>query len=139
MPELPGGGLSLSALNRAHRWTWGFCQPRLGFGLARLACVCGLFALLVSAISPADDSVQPDFSRRSGTCHPIVKTCKLVQTSLLFKRNCTATPTALGIHARPVIHSAERAVLDLHARVSEPGFELSHAGRAPPARCRSSA
>ena len=134
MPEEgPRGGCLISAPGRSHWWPGAHCLPRERFGLARVVCVVGLFALLVSAISPADDSVQPDFSRYFRTGERIVRASRLSPASHLFTRNCTTAPTALGIEASPVFHSADHAVPGLHARISSPGLEHSHAGRAPPA------
>ena len=59
-------------------------------------CLFGLFTLLVSAISPVDDPVQPDFSRHSSNWHRNVTTFKLVGSSHLMRRHCAAAPIAFG-------------------------------------------
>ncbi len=135
MPEgLPWGSFPILASDRTHGWACALTLPRVRFGLARLVCVCGLLALLVSAISPADDLVQADFSRHTRNCHRIVTASKLLQTGHLLRRNWAAAAIAFGAHAGPVRHPADDPVHGLPARLSSPGFERSLAARAPPAR-----
>lgn len=134
MPEeLPRGGFPISASNPIARWAWALCLPRERVGLARLACAFGLLTLLVSAMSPADDSVQPDFSRHFRNGHRIVTASKLSQTGHLFGRNWAAAAITFGAHAGPVRHPAEHSIHGLPACLSSPGFEGSLDARAPPA------
>jgi len=116
------------------RWRRGVLSPpRERFGPARVVCVVGLFALLVSAISPIDDSVQPDFSRHSSSSHRTVTVSKLTRPIHPTRRHCAATPIRCGAHAAPILHSLDHAVPPLHARSSSPGFERTRTERAPPA------
>ena len=114
-------------------WAWALGLPRKRFGLARLAFAFGLLALLISAISPVDDSVQPEFFRHFRKGHRIVTASKLLQANHLFRRNCTAPAITLGADARPIRHPADPSIHGLPACLSSPGFERSIAARAPPA------
>jgi len=128
--EGPGNESSIVASGYG-RWRRGAAGGR--FGIARLVCVVGLFALLVSAISPLDDSVQPDFSRHSSSWHRTVTVSKLAGPIHLAKRHCAITAIKCGAYAAPILHSAGHAVPVLHVCPSSPGFEPTHTGRAPPA------
>lgn len=131
--ETPTGDSSIAALGGGHWWVRPLCLPGDRVGLARLVCLVGLFAVLVSAISPVDDSVQPDFSRHSSSWHRTVTASKLVRSNHLTGRHCAATPIRCGAYAAPILHSADHAVPVPHACSSSPGFERTHTGRAPPA------
>ena len=125
---------STVASGRSHWRREAVCLPRECFGLARVVCVVGLFALLVSAISPFDDSEQPDFSRHSSGWHRTVTVSRLARPIHLTRRHCTAAPIRCGASsAAAILHSADHAVPAPHACSSSPGFEQTHAGRAPPA------
>jgi hypothetical protein len=130
--EGPRGGFSIAAPGHSHRWLGIPCLPRECCGLGRFVCLLAL-ALLVSAISPVDDSVQPDFPPHSSNWHRIVTASKLAGPSHLIRGHCAATPIRCGASV-PVLHSADHAIPVPHARLSSPGFRRSHAGRAPPAR-----
>jgi len=131
--EGPRSDSSIAAPGRNHWWRGILCLPREGFGLARLACAFGLFALLVSALSPADDSVQPDFFRHYRNDHRIVTASNLVQTGHLFRRNWGAAAVTFRAHAGPVRHPADHSIHGLPARLISPAFEGPLAARAPPA------
>ena len=130
LQELPRGASLISAPGCGHAWARPPQRQRLGPAL--LICAFGLLALLVSAISPADDSVQPDFSRHFRNGHRIVTASKLLQTSHLLRRNCAAAAIMFGAHAGPVRHPADDPVPGPHACLSSPGLESSLAARAPP-------
>ena len=127
--EGPGNESSIVASGYG-RWRRG--APGERFGIARVVCVVGLFALLVSAISPVDDSVQPDLSRHSSSWHRTAIVSKLTRPIRLTRRHCALTPIKSGADAAPILHSA-RAVPVPHACSSWVGFERTHTGRAPPA------
>jgi len=130
MPEeSPKGASLISAPRRSYSWV----RPPQGRHLALLICSFGLLALLVSAISPADDSVQPDFSRHFRNGHRIVTASKLLQTGHLFRRIRAAAEIKVGAHAGPVHYPADHSTQYLPASLSSPGFEGSLAVRAPPA------
>jgi len=133
MPDLDRrGDSSTVASGRSHRRPGTRCLPRERFGLARVVCVVGLFVLLVSAISPLDDSVQPDFARHSSSLHRTVTVSKPGGAIHLTRRHCALTSIECGAYAAPVLHSAPYAVPASHACSSSPGFERTHTGRAPP-------
>jgi len=105
-----------------------------------LVSVAGLFALLVSAVSPADDSVQLDYSRHLRYGRLIVTASRLVQMSHVLKPNeaAPALNTACN-HLRPVRHAVDLPTHNFHIRLGSPGFERRHASRAPPPRSLSNA
>jgi len=124
---------SIAAPGSSHWWLGILCPPTERFGLARLVCIAGLLALLVSAISPVDDSVQPDFSRHFRNGQRIVTAATRLQASRVRSPNPAAALITGGDHAGPVRVLEDLTMPDLHASLSSPGFERSHAGRAPPA------
>jgi hypothetical protein len=130
--EGPRCDSSIAAPDRSRWWRGILCLPRKRFGLARLACAFGLFALLISALFPADDSVQPDFSRHFRNGHRVTAST-LLQTGHLFTRNWTAAAVTFGAHAGPVRHPADHSIHGLPTRLISPGFEGPLAARAPPA------
>jgi len=134
MPEGFRGGSLIVAPGRSHCWPWALCLPRERLPrLALLVCVAGLLALLVSAISPADDSLQPDLSRHFRNGHRVVTASKLLQASHLLRPNRAAAANTFGAHAGPVRHPADHSILGPPASTSSPGFKRSLAARAPPA------
>ena len=127
------GDSSIAAPGRSH-WRHGIlCLPRERLRFARLACAFGLLALLVSAISPMDDSVQPDFSLHFGNGQHMVTAFKLLQTSHALRPNRAAAVTTFGAHAGSVRQPADHLVQGVPTCSSSPGFERSLAARAPPA------
>jgi len=95
-------------------------------------CLFGLFTLLVSAISPVDDPVQPDFSRHSSNWHRNVTAPKHVGPNHLIGRHCAAAPIMFGAYAGPTLDAAYQPAPVLYARLSSPGCGRAHTGRAPP-------
>lgn len=130
--EGPRGGFSIATPSHSYWWPGALCLPRDRFGLVRLVCLFALFALLVSAISPVDDLLQPDFSRHSNSWHRTVTASKLLHQNHLPRRNWAAAAITFGAHAGPVRHPADDSIYDLPAPLSSPGFEHSLAARAPP-------
>jgi len=105
----------------------GHCWPRA------LVYVAGVLALLVSAISPADDSVQSDFSRYLRNGQYIVAASELLQPSRVLRPVLSRARVTTGDHAGPVRHPEDLFASGLRApRLSSPAFEHSLAERAPP-------
>ena len=113
-----------------HSWGGILCPPRGRFDLLLLICVAGL--LLVSAMSPADDSVQPDFSRHVSKGQRVGTASNLLQSSHVLRPNAFPVLITAGDHPGPVRHLEDLPVRSLPACLSSPGFGRSHAGRAPP-------
>ena len=126
--ESPKGASLIPAPGCGHRWAR---PPQRQCGPTLWICAFGLLALLVSATSPADDSLQPDFARHFRNGHRIV-TASLSQMGHLFRRNWAAAAITFGAHAGPVRHPAEHSIHGLPARLISPGFEGSLTARAPP-------
>ena len=134
MPEkTTGGGSFLSVRGQGRRPASIRCLQGRCLRLAPLICVAGLLALLVSAISPADDLVQPDFSPNFRSGQRIVAASRLLQIPLLHKRHCAGAAVALGANAKSAFQPAGDAAPVLSARLTPTRPERSHAGRAPPA------
>ena len=82
-------------------------------GLSLLVCALGLVAVIVSAISPVDDSVQQDFAHHMRIVRGIGKTSKLAKPTLPHLNVAiTSGDPARGISVD--------AVLDLLPRVGPP-------------------
>jgi len=126
--EARKGDSPMAALACRHWWRGSVRLPMERFGIALPICVFALFALLVSAVSPADDLAQPDFSRHFRNGHRIVTASNLLQMG----QNRAAAIT-FNIYAGPVCHSREHSIHGLPACANFPGFEDSLDVRAPPA------
>ena len=129
--EAPRVDSSTAARGCSQWWVGSLCLPGQRMGLARLVCLFGLFALLVSAISPVDDAVQPDFSRNSSNWHRNVTASKLVGPSHMIGGHCAAAPIAFGAYAGPTPDAGYPTPV-LYACSSSPGCESAHTERAPP-------
>lgn len=126
---LPRGDFPISPSDLDQRWVSTLCLTSKCFGVVR---VIALFALLASTISPVDDFVQLDLSRRGSGGHPIVTAAKLARANLT-RADGTAASVVFGAYADPVLYSAGHAAPGiLHARLSSPVFGYAHTGRAPP-------
>ena len=129
--ERPRGDSSIAALGHSHCWSGIVCLPRKRFALALCVYLFALFALLVSAISPLDDSLQPDFSHHSRSWHRTVIAPKKARPIHLIRRHCAA-PVALGACASHILHLTNHVAPVLHAHLNPPGLRRAHTGRAPP-------
>lgn len=101
-------------------------------GIARGVCILALLALLASALSPADDSLQQDFSRWVSSRHSVTATCGPAGLGRLAKLNRAAVPTAFGADTNPLFHFSDHALTAGNARKVTPGVRRANPGRAPP-------